>query len=131
MRNVTEVEQGFFCVNCFKFLQSYGQKAVSIDLTFSSVTLRIQSDSANSNSGFKSNPTSPLADLGRRKGRPQPKISSFSIGQIIGWRPLPSGMAPPPPLGNPGSATQPVSKQFTAMPYPRTSISFSAPRPIK
>ena len=40
MRNVTEAEQGFYCKNCFKFLKSYGQKAVSIDLTFSGVTLQ-------------------------------------------------------------------------------------------
>ena len=30
---------------------------------------------------------------------------SGKIGQIIGWRPLPLGLAPPP-LGNPGSATE-------------------------
>ena len=57
-----------------------------------------------------------VADLrgGARDARPPsplwPKISSFScsfrkkIGQIIGWRSPPLGLAPPP-LGNPGSAT--------------------------
>ena len=49
--------------------------------------------------------------------RPPPLAQNFfifmqfsgKIGQIIGWRPPPLGLAPPP-LGNPGSATA-IEKQ--------------------